>query len=216
MHLKRRTKPKFIAVPVTGSKYLARPSHNQNNAISLMLAMRDLLQIVKTKKELKKLLLEKKIIVNEKIVGEINYPVSLFDTLSLPSAKKYFRATLVGSKLQLEPITEKDAHVNVCKVINKTILKGKKVQINLSNGRNIISNEKVNVDDFVMFDNQKKTITKIIPLVKNEKVIVIKGKHMGIKGKLIDIEKKGQNEIAKIKTDAGETSMNKENLFIDL
>jgi small subunit ribosomal protein S4e len=216
MHIKRRTIPNFWPVQRTGTKYLAVPSHNQNEAIPLILAMRELLGLVKTKKELKKILNEKKVLVNGKIVMEVNYPISLFDSLAIPSINKYFRATLSGKRLQLETINEKDTDTSVCKVINKTILSGKKIQLNLGKGRNIIFSDKIEVGNFVIMDNKKNKIQKIIPLDKNEKVLVIKGKHTGLRGKIKEIVKEGQNEIAKVKTAGEEISTNIENLFIEL
>jgi small subunit ribosomal protein S4e len=216
MHIKRKTIPKFWPIARTGNKYLAVPSHNKNEALPLVIVMRELLGLVKTKKELKKVLNEKKVLVNGKIVQETNYPISLFDSLAIPSINKYFRIVLAAKKLSLIPITEKEINTGLFKVINKILVAKGKTQLNLSNGRNMITSEKIQVGNFVAVDNIKNKIIKIIPLEKDTKVIVIKGKHMGESGKIKEIVKEGQNNIAKIKADNGEISTEINNLFAEL
>jgi small subunit ribosomal protein S4e len=216
MHIKRKTIPKIWPIAKTGNKYMAVPSHNQQEALPLIIVIRDLLNLVKTKKELKKILSEKKILVNGKIVRETNYPVSLFDSLAIPSIGKYWKIELVDKKLQLSPSTEKDMKSRISKVVNKTKLAGNKIQINLGNGRNIVSDEKLNVGDFVLVDTEKNKITKVIKLEKDTPVIIIKGKHISKSGKIKEIVKEGQNVIAKIKAKEGEISTNIENLSANL
>jgi small subunit ribosomal protein S4e len=215
MHIKRKTIPKIWPITKTGTKYLAVPSHNQNEAMPLLIVIRDILKLVKTKKELKKILNEKKIIVNAKTIREVNYPLSLFDSLSIPSINKHFRIVIADKKLSLSPIDEKDANTGLFKVINKKQVAGKKVQLNLNNGRNILSNDKIEVGNFVVVDYQKSKITKIIPLEKDTKVIVVKGKHLGKSGKIKEIVQEGQNLIAKIKAKE-EISTEISNLFAEL
>lgn len=215
MHIKRKTIPQFWPIAKTGTKYLAVPSHQQTSSMPLIIIMRDMLALVKTKKELKKIINEKKVLVNGKIVKEVNYPLALFDSLSIPSINQHFRAVLAGKKLQLMPITEKDTATGIYKIINKTQLAGKKLQLNMSGGRNLISNEKIQVGNFVVLDNLKNKITKIIPLEKDTKVIAIKGKHMGEEGKIKEIVSEGQNTIAKIKGKE-EFSTNISNLFVEI
>ena len=55
MYLKRKNIGKFWPVPRKGTKYLAVPNHNNNEAISLVVVMRDVLKLVRNKKELKRL-----------------------------------------------------------------------------------------------------------------------------------------------------------------
>lgn len=214
MHIKRKTIPEFWPLAKTGSKYMAVPCHNQDSSVPLVIAMRDMLKIIKTKKELNKILQEKKILVNGKIVSESNYPISLFDSLSIPSVKKYYKADLANKRMILNEIPEKESLARIHKVIGKRILPGKKVQLNLNNGRNILSNEKVNAGDFVLVNNQENKIIKIIPLKENVEVICIKGKHIGKKGKIKHIVKEGENLVAKLIVKGEEVKANVNNIFV--
>lgn len=216
MHLKRKTIPKLWAIPRTGTKYLAVASHNQGSAIPLIVALRDMLKIVKNKKELKGILYEKQIKVNSKIVEEINYPIQLFDTFELIAEKKNYRAILKNKKIQFEEINEKESNVRVYKVLGKKILSGKKIQINLDSGRNLLTNEKINPGEFVTMTYDNK-ISKIIPLKAGVEVLAIKGKHLGKEGKIENIYKEGENTIATIKTkDKEELKVNIKNLYAKL
>jgi len=216
MHTKRKTIPTFWPIQRTGNKYVAVSTHEKSNSMPLIIVVRDILNITKSKKELKLLLNEKKIIVNDKIVKELNYPLCLFDTLSLPSIKKYYRANIINKKMNFEEITEKESHVKIYKVIGKKLLKNKKVQLNLSNGKNILSTEKVNVGDFIIINNENK-ILKIISLKKDVEVIAIKGKHLGKEGKIKEMIKEGENTLAVIiMPSKDEVKVNIKNLFAKL
>ena len=114
MHIKRKTIGNFMPVPRTGTKYMAVPGHNQRDSMSLILVMRDILKLVKTKKELKKVLNEKKVLVNGKIVNETNYPLSLYDVLGLPSAKKYYRVRMfLWFNLCLLPVIQRGSVLQI-------------------------------------------------------------------------------------------------------
>ena len=65
-----------------GTKYLIVPSHSKKSGIPLLIVMREVLKLVNTRKELKKILLENKVLVNNKPIREENYSLVLFDTLT--------------------------------------------------------------------------------------------------------------------------------------
>ena len=87
---------------------------------------------------------EKQILINHKEIRETNYPVCLFDVLKI--GKKNYRASLSkNKKIIFDEVSDKDAETKPYKIVDKKILGGGKVQINLIQGKNIISDEKVNV-----------------------------------------------------------------------
>jgi len=214
MHLKRKNINKFWPINKTGTKYLAVACHEKNNSIPLIVFLRDVLKLVKSKKELKPILNKKKIIVNGNIIKEPNYPLLLYDCLSFPEIKKHYRIILLNKKLSYEEINEKESIEKIYKVINKKVLIGKKIQLNLIGGKNILTNEKINVGDFILLNNKDNKLIKIISLKNNVKVMVVKGKHIGKEGVIISIEKAGENTIAKLKTKDGELNVNVSNLYV--
>ncbi len=199
MYLKRNKIEKFWPIPRKGTKYVAAPAHNQKHAISLIVVMRDILKILKTKKELKKVINEKQILVNNKIIREINYPICLFDKISIPNFKKNYRATLSKhKKIIFEEISDKEAETKIFKVIGKKILGSKKLQLNLLHGKNLLTKEDVNTEDSVVFNFKENKIAKVLSMKKGQEVLVTKGKHAGHKGKIEDIILRGGKKLIKI------------------
>jgi len=214
MHLKRKAIPKFWPVQRTGTKYLAVSDHEKNSSIPLVVALRDVLKVIKNKKELKMLLNEKKVTINGKIIGEVNYPICLFDSIGFPSIKKYYRASIKDKKMDFQEISEKESTAKVYKIIGKKVLPNKKQQLNLTNGKNLLSAEKANVGDFLIVTNENK-IQKVISLKKDAEAIAIKGKHMGKEGKIKELVKEGENNLAILITpNKEEVKINIESLFL--
>jgi small subunit ribosomal protein S4e len=194
MHTNRKNMGNFWPVPRKGSKYVAVASHNKKSSVPLVVVMRDILKLVKNKKELQKAINEKKIQVNGKEIREVNYPVGLFDVVI--AGDKKFRSNLSSNKKMIFEET-KDAKNKTVRIIGKKILGKNKIQFNLMDGRNILTNEKANVGDsaIVGFDGK---IEKIVKMAKGEIGFVIEGKHAGHKGKIDNIVERGGKSLAQI------------------
>lgn len=209
-HINRQNIGKFWPIPRKGTKYLAVASYNQYESIPLVVVVRDILKIVRNKKELQRLINEKRIKINHKEIRNTNYPVCLFDIINLPDIKKNYKAIFSDKKKMIfEGIPDKEAETKIFKILNKKILAEKKVQINLMHGKNIISKEKVNTGDSILLNLKDNKIIKIIPMEKGKNIFVIKGKHMGEKGKIDSIMERGGKTLAKIISDkAGKEKIN--------
>lgn len=215
MHLKRHKIGKFWPVPRKGTKYLAVATHNKNDAIPLVVIIRDILKLVKNKKELQRIINERKIQINHKEIRETNYPVCLFDVINFPDIKKNYRAMLsTNKKMIFEEIPDEEAKTKIFKVISKKTLSNKKMQLNLIHGKNIISNEKVETGDSVVLNLKDNKILKIIPMKEGENVFVIKGKHAGHQGKIQEIMDRGGKSIAKIISDEGKVNVWIKNIIV--
>ncbi|MFA5992223.1 MAG: hypothetical protein WC796_00785 [Candidatus Pacearchaeota archaeon] len=189
MHKTRQNISRLWPIPRKGTKYVIVPSHNHDNGIPLLVVMRDMLKVVKTKKEMKKILLGKEVLVNGNNVTEENISLVLFDTISLKAEGKYYRLIYnVNRKFSLKEIAEKECVEKIAKVMNKKVLRGNKSQINFNDGRNLISKDKISVGDSVLINMKSKKIEKIMPIKEKSKVLVIKGKHLGTSGVISKIE----------------------------
>jgi len=214
MHLKRQKIPKSWPIPRKGTKFLAKASHEKTNSIPLIVVIRDILKITKTNNELKKLINNKQILINGKEIRETNYPINLFDSIGFPLIKKYYRSVLKGKKIYFEEISEKEAESKIYKVVGKKLLKNNKIQLNLNSGKNILSSEKANINDFVILNNNDNKIVKTISLGKGSEVVVVRGKHIGAIGKIKDIQEEGENDIAELETKDGDIKVELNNLFV--
>ncbi len=215
MYLKRNSIPKFWPIPRKGTKYLAVASHNKNQAIPLLIVLRDIFKIVENKKEAKKIINEKLIKINGREIKNINFPISLFDIVSLVKSSKSYRAVLSeNKKIVFEEVSGKDSEMKIYKVINKKILDGKTIQLNLMHGKNIISKDKVKTGDSVVLDFKENKIIRTIPLEKGREAFITDGKHAGQKGKIEDIITRGGKSLAKISSKKGRINVWIKNIIV--
>jgi len=184
--------PKTWPVPRKGTKYIAVASHNKATGIPLLILLRDILKIAKKRKEVEKIIRDGKIKVNGKIARDDRFALGLLDILEVDG--KSYKLVLENKKFRLEETKDKE---KITKIIGKKILNKNKVQINLNDGRNIISKEKLKVGDSLAINFEGK-ISRIIELKENSKVIVISGSHIGEEGKVENIDRK--KKTAEIKT----------------
>ncbi|MEK6847865.1 MAG: 30S ribosomal protein S4e [Nanoarchaeota archaeon] len=193
MYLKRQEIPKSWPVHRKGTKYVVRPSSNLESGIPLLLILRDMLKIVQNRKEAKRTIFLKQILINGKIPRDEKNSVLLFDTISLNPAKKNYRLDLSEKgKFELKEISEVEINKKTIKVVNKRVVKGKRIQLNLHDGRNLFSDIKCRVNDSVLINLKEKKIEKCLPLKENAEVVVFAGKHSGKRGRIktINLEKK--------------------------
>lgn len=191
MHLKRQEIPKSWPVYRKGTKYVIRPDSNLESGIPLLIILRDMLKIVQNRKEARRVIFLKQILMNNKVPKDEKNPVLLFDTISLIPAKKNYRLDLSEKgKFELKEINESEINRKVVKVVDKKILKGKKVQLNFQDGRNILSDIKCGVNDSVLINFMEKKMEKCLPLKENSKAIVFAGKHSGKRGDIKSLDRK--------------------------
>ncbi len=184
-HMKRHKVPKNWPIPRKGSAFVVKPNFSVNKGIPILVILRDVLKIAENRREVKEAIRSKNVLHNNKVISDEKNNAVLFDVISIVPAKKHYKIGLSEfGKFSLEEISEKEAEKKVSKVINKKMLKGKKTQINLSDGRNFVTSVKCSTGDSVLINFKDKKIEKILPMKEKEKVIVFAGKHAGKQGVL--------------------------------
>ena len=198
-HLKRHAIPKSWPIQRKGTAFVVKPNLGFSEALPVLIILRDLLKVAQNRKEAKKMIHMKNILLNGKEVRDEKQGVLLFDVITLVPSKKNYRLTILkNEKLNMEEIKENEATTKIAKIIDKKMLKGKKIQLNLSDGRNFLSNIKCKVDDSVLINLNSKKIEKCLPLEENSEAIIFAGKHSGEKGKIEKINR--ERKIAEINT----------------
>lgn len=189
-HIKRNKIPKTWPNSRKGTKWVVRPLSNAKKGIPVLVAIRDILKLAQNKKEVKKAINEKKILINNRPVRDFRESLLLFDRLEIPNTNKCYRLVLTKYKrFDLEEVKKEKSHYKISKIISKKTLKNKKTQLNLLDGRNFISNIKCNINDSVLINLEDKKIEKCIPIKEKSPVVVIEGKHTGKKGIINKINK---------------------------
>jgi len=202
MYLKRQEVPKNWPITRKGTTYVVSPSFDFKSGVPLLILLRDFLKVVNTRSEAKKAINSKSIIVNWKNAKNDRESVRIFDTIGLIPSKKYYQLSLTKTgKFTLNEIKEDESKTKVCKIIGKKTLNSKKTQLNLSDGRNVISGIKCRTQDSVLVNLKDRKISKCLPLAERAKIIVFAGKHSGKTGIInkIDLDKK----IVEMKSDDG-------------
>jgi len=199
MHLKRHKAPKNWPIYRKGTKYVARPRSDMKKGISLLIVLRDILEVVQNRKEAKRAIHLQKILVNNRPARDEKESILLFDVIKIvPEKKSYILDITENGKITISEVKESEAGQKVAKVINKKILRGGKTQLNLNDGRNFISDIKCNTNDSALINFEKKKIEKCIALKEGAEIVVFAGKHAGKKGIIKKIDK--EHKMAEIKT----------------
>lgn len=199
-HQKRQTVPMNWSVSRKGTTFVVRPSFDFERGLPVLIVLRDILKVVRNKREAKKAIHAKNVLINQKPARDFRHSLLIYDTLSLQPGNKNYRIVLdEGGKFRAKEIDEKEAKKKVSKVINKTKVKNGKIQINLMDGQNYLSDTKCNTNDSVIVDLEKKQISKCLPLAEGSDAVVFSGKHSGQRGKILSLKK--ERKMAQIKTE---------------
>ena len=185
MHQTRQEASTKLPIQRKGTKYVARARGDLQNSVPVVIAIRDILKLAQTAKEVHQMIKQKLLKVNGRIVIDPRESINLFNILE---AGKSYTLTLLPTKrftFKETPIKEG----RLCKVVNKRLVSNGKIQFNLHDGSNIITKEKIKIGDSIYLDLSGK-ILKHIPLEKGKKVLIYKGKYMGLYGKINSIERK--------------------------
>lgn len=199
-HLKRLAAPDFW--PILRKEYVwtVKPSpgpHPIERSIPLLIIVRDILGYAETAREARKLIAEGHFKVDGRVRKNYKYPVGLMDVLEIVDTGETFRMIPVPVKfLSLIPISKEEAKYKLCRIENKTTVKGGHIQLNLHDGRNVlirVSDPTNPVEDSyktmgtlkISLPDQK--ILDYYPLEKGMLAIVIGGKNVGKVGRILDI-----------------------------
>ena len=147
MHQTRKASSIKLPIPRKGTKYVARASSDLKNSVPLVIAVRDILKLAKTAREVKKMINAGLLKINGRKATHLNEAIKLFNILE---ADKTYRLTLLPTKkFNFEETKEKN---KLCKVIGKTLQRKGKIQLNLHDGSNVISSQNIAIGDSLVID----------------------------------------------------------------
>ncbi|MDO8623012.1 MAG: hypothetical protein Q7R52_02105 [archaeon] len=191
MYLKRQEVPKNWPIVRKGTAYIVKPKNGFEFGVPILIILRDMLKFGKNRTEVKKAITSKFILLNNKLVKDDRTTALLLDTITILPSKKYYRINLNDKgKFIMEEIKENESTKKISKIRDKKMLNGKKIQINLIDGRNYISDIKSKIDDSVLIDFKTSKIEKCLPIKEGAEAIVFEGKHAGKRGTIKGINEK--------------------------
>lgn len=192
-HLFRLNVPITWPIKRKSNKFIMRTmpgAHSLETSMPLGLIIRELTPYANTLKEVKKILYDRKVKVNNVIKTNPRFSVGFMDVISFEGIDKHYRMVFnKHNKFQLLNIDSKEAKIKPYKIIGKTIIKKGKIQLNLFDGTNILVDKDVyKVGDTLVLDHEKK-IKNHIKFEKGALIYILMGNKTSTIGKLETIKR---------------------------
>lgn len=191
-HLKRLNSPKSWNVLKKTNVFIlkARPGpHKKADSIPLGVILRDMLKFASNLREVKKILFSGSVLVDGVTRKDHKFPVGLFDVIEIKEAKGCFRVLKQNGKLVLHKIMASESVVKPCRIIGK-VKSGKKTQVNLYDGKNIIvDTDDYKVGDTLLIELPSLAVKGHFRLDKGSVLFLADGKHEGSTGTITAISK---------------------------
>ena len=189
-HLKSIAAPKSWPIKRKEHVFIIRPNpgpHKLENSLPVGLILKILSQ-VRTTREAKQVINQRKILINKKPADDIKFQAGLLDVIEF--ADKYYRIILnKKGKLIFREISKAESNILLYKVIKKTKLKGNKLQLNFHNGFNLlVEKDDYRTNDILLIEDNK--IKDKINFEKGNTVYIIKGKNLGKTARIEEIHEK--------------------------
>lgn len=198
-HLKRLVAPESWRIPKKSDKFIVKTAPGPHSAEGLPVGvwLREHIGIVQNMSEARKVLQQRDIIVNGRPCRDTRIGLGVFDIVSIPKLGKHFRIQLdKRGKLISVEISEESAKTRLCKIRNKTIVKGGKVQLNLAYGANILADNTYKAIDSIVVTlgdtesvEDRFRIVDHFPYAEGNMAMVVGGKHSGVVGRIVEIIK---------------------------
>ena len=183
-HMKRLAAPRTWPLKRKVSIWVTKQSagaHSIEDSMSAVTVLRDMVGACDTAREAKRIIGNREMFVDGKAVKNPKAPVGFMDVISIPKMNLNYRMLITDKgKLALVPIDADEAAWEICKIMDKTVVKGGKIQLNLSGGRNILLDK----NDYKCGDSLKiafegQAIMDHYALAAGNTVLIKEGAHSG-------------------------------------
>lgn len=182
-HLKRLKAPKTWRIERKIAKWAVKPMpgpHAADRSVPLLLIVRDYLRLADNAREAKKIIARREILIDGRAIRYYKFPCGFMDVISIPKMDEHYRLLFdARGYLRLVKIDEEKAKWKLCRIENKTMVKGAKIQLNLHDGRNILDGNEYKTGDVLKISVPEQEILDTIPMQKGVLAMIIGGKHAG-------------------------------------
>ena len=190
--LKRQMAPTFWGINRKEKRFVITVTpgpHQKKQSIPNAVLLRDTLKKVETLREAKSTIYGGKVKIDGTVRKSLHHSIGLMDVIEFEGIDDVYRL-VPKNKHILEPIkiNTSEKSKKLVKVKNKTTIKHQKTQISFHDGRTIISDVDVNVDDVCLLQIPEQKILDVIKFEKNSQVIVTRGTNAGRVGTINEIK----------------------------
>lgn len=189
-------------------------AHKRTASVSLTIALRELLSIATTMKEVKAIINAGEVKINGVVKKDARMGLGLFDTIDMEKQKLFFRVLFdKKGRLCLKKLDEK-SNEKIVKVEHKKMV-SKGVQLTTDDGRVYFNNEAKKGDSLKLKLPEGK-IDKVLPMKKGAIVYITKGEHCA---ELATIEEMiegtvSRDKLVKLKNKSGEFETIPKNVYV--
>jgi len=140
-HLKRLPAPAAWPIHRKEFRWVVRPRagpYPLTKSLPLLLVVRELLGLVKNRREARMMLSEGSVKVDGKVRREDDYPIGIMDVVEVPAIEKAFRVLPSSKGLRLYAVERGESEFKLCKIVGKTTVREGHLQLNLHDGKNVL------------------------------------------------------------------------------
>ncbi len=182
-HLKRMAAPKTWPIDRKKTTYITRPfpgAHSLKDGMPLGVFLREVFGLARTNREVRRILHQKTVLVDGRRRKDGHFHVGLFDVVEMVEAGTSFRITInTKGKLDAIAIDKTESSLKPCRITKKSMVSGK-IQLNLSDGRNIlVEKEDYRTGDTLLVELPSQKIKKHFKLGKSAIIFLTGGKNLG-------------------------------------
>ena len=193
-HLKRLPAPRSWSIPRKTHFWIVRPSpgpHGIGESVPLGSILRDMLKVCDTAREARHILNNRGVLVDGRAVTDPKFPVGLMDVLTLSQTKAHYRMLVdTRGRMSLVGIEEGEATWKLCRVEDKTTVRGGKTQINLHDGRNLVlPKDSYKTGTTVKMNVPGQKVVEHYELSKGAPVLVTAGQHVGEIAHVLEVQR---------------------------
>ena len=210
-HLKRFKAPKHWPIHPKENKWTTKPNagpHAIEGSLPLLLIVRDILGVADNAREAKRIINTGEILVDGRARKDYKFPVGFMDVIEIPKSEKVYRVLPdEKGRLILYPIAAENKDFKLCKITDKTTIRGGKTQLNLHDGRNQLADNEYKVGDVVILKVPEQEITDRIVFEKGTIGLITGCKHTGEIGRInkINITKSSMSNTVEMETEDKKT-----------
>ncbi|MGI0035644.1 MAG: 30S ribosomal protein S4e [Nitrososphaera sp.] len=187
----RQMAPAFWDIKRKHAQFVVRVRpgpHPKHRSYPLGMILRDVLKVVNTMQESRRVLVEGKVKVDGVVRRDPNLAVGLMDVIELSTGQTYRMVPKDSMLLTAIAIDKSESNVKLAKVTSKTTIKGKKLQYGFHDGKTIITDQKFNVGDSCLMQLPEVQIKSHIAFEKAATALIILGDNAGRIGKIDKIQ----------------------------
>lgn len=190
--MKRLTAPRSWAVPRKKHVWIAKPNpgpHPVEMSMPILLVIRDMLHLCDTAAEAQRILSDRQVLVDGRIVTDRRFPVGLMDVVSIPKINMHMRMLVDrNGRLRLVPVPEGKQNTKICRINSKTTVTGGKTQLNLHDGRCILVDKgSYQSGDSIKIELPSQKILETYKMAKGSFAMVTTGAHAGEVGNIEEV-----------------------------